>query len=303
MLLGLGIHKSLIGGTETVSGTANAFTGLRNMMKRIDAVRRSITSWIEEEVDIINNNLGFKNTPSIRFSINNLFDQTAYFRLLVDLNDRNIISNRTIIEKIGEMHSIEESRLDNERESRDSGDMMPKYSPFIQSEVPESNFQKELKLKNNNTTIKTSDGPAKDNEPKKRKGRPPGSKDTVTRNRRYKSKAYDIVLGDRIQDTIDPIIDQHYLVYNSLKNKRELSSAQRKELDKIKLQVLSCSENADIESYEDIEKILNSADLHASESFLGRFEENIRNSGSDLNQDDIKSIKSLTFAEMREHTQ
>ena len=303
MLLGLGIHKSLIGGTETVSGTANAFTGLRNMMKRIDAVRRSITSWLEEEVDIINSNLGFKVTPTIRFSINNLFDQTAYFRLLVDLNDRNIISNRTIIEKIGEMHSIEDARLDSERESRDSGNMMPKYSPFIQSEVPESNFEKELKLKNSSTDTKTSNGPSEDKEPSKRNGRPPGSKDTVNRNRRYKSKAHDIILGDHIQDKIDPIIDQHYLVYNSLKNKRELSSAQRKELAKIKLQVLSCSENVDMESYEDIEKILNNADDHMSGAFLGRFEENVKNSGPSLNQDDIKSIKSLTFAEMREYNQ
>jgi len=307
MLLGLGIHKSLIGGTESISGTANAFTGLRNMMKRIDAVRRSITAWLEEEISIINDNLGFKITPSIRFSINNLFDQTAYFRLLVDLNDRNIISNRTIIEKIGEMHSIEDARLASEREAREVGDMMPKYSPFIQSEVPESNFEKELELKDmggsSGPSIKNSGEPAQDNEPTKRMGRPPGSKDTIKRNRRYRSKASDIILGDRIQDKIDPIIDQHYLVYNSLKNKRELSSAQRKELDKIKLQVLSCSENTDIESYEDIEKILNSADDYMSKAFLGRFEENVRGSGPNLNQDDIKSIKSLTFAEMREYIQ
>ena len=58
-----------------------------------------------------------------------------------------------------------------------------------------------------------------------------------------------------------------------------------------------------MESYEDIEKILNNADDHMSGAFLGRFEENVKNSGPSLNQDDIKSIKSLTFAEMREYNQ
>lgn len=304
MLLGLGIHKSLIGGADNMSGTADAFTGLRNMMKRIDAVRRAITTWLQEEVQIISDNLGFKTVPLVKFSINNLFDQTAYFRLLVDLNDRNIISNRTVIDKIGEMWDIEQSRISDEIGFRKSGDMTPKYSPFIQSEVPDSNFKKQKEMQrmsNVQTTKKNTNQPSqpKNEEPDRPMGRPPGSKDSIKRNRKFKSKAFSIILADRIQDNIDPIIDKHYLVYNNLKNKRELSSGQRKELDRIKLQILSCVNDEQINSYEDIEGILNRANNHSSSSFIERFDENLSKAGLNLTQEEIKTVKSITFAEMR----
>lgn len=46
MLLGLGIHRSLVGGSEKLPGTNSAFIGLRNLMKRIDAIRREIVRWV-----------------------------------------------------------------------------------------------------------------------------------------------------------------------------------------------------------------------------------------------------------------
>ena len=121
MLLGLGVHKSLIGGTSGSSGSNDSFMGLRNLMKRIDAIRRAITDWIQTEIDIICEELSFSNKPKIKFSVDNLFDQPSYFKLLTELNDRNVISNQTVVEKIGEMWDIEKARIINENKERDEG--------------------------------------------------------------------------------------------------------------------------------------------------------------------------------------
>ena len=120
MLIGLGIHKSLIGGDESPSAAASAFIGLRNVLKRIDAVRRALSGFVQNEIDIVCEELGFQNKPVVKYKLDDLFEQSSYFRLLVDLNDRNIISNRTIVEKVGEMYDIESERLLEEEDKRES---------------------------------------------------------------------------------------------------------------------------------------------------------------------------------------
>ena len=38
--------------------------------------------------------------PKIKFKIDDLFEQGSFFRLLLDLSDRSIISNRTVVEQV-----------------------------------------------------------------------------------------------------------------------------------------------------------------------------------------------------------
>ena len=181
MLLGLGVHKGLIGGDSNVSGGSDAFVGLRNLMKRIDCVRRAISDWLNEEISSITEEMGLQNKPQIKFSTDNLFDQPTYFKLLLELVDRNVISNQTVVEKIGEMWNIEKSRLSTEETERKEGITQEKFSPFIQTKIPESNHDKKVDFFKNET-VPTTMAPLKDT------GRPPGSKDTVTRTVKKKTK-------------------------------------------------------------------------------------------------------------------
>jgi len=219
IMLGLGIHRSLVGGTASTGAAASAFVGLRNMMKRIDSVRRAVKRWLEHEIDIISKNLGFRNKPIVRFSNNNLFDQQSYFKLLTDLVDRDIVSNRTMVEKIGENWGIEKSRIKEQIETIKEGHP-EKKGPFISPIVPEGNHSKTKEInqighKNakemqklnaaSNKELgnpvdkfkKTDKSPKK---PKKQKGRPSGTKDTVKRNRRFRSKAESLIFVDKIID-------------------------------------------------------------------------------------------------------
>jgi len=264
-------------------------------MKRIDAVRRAISDWINEEIKIITEELGFRNIPVVRFKNDDLFEQSSYFRLLMDLNDRSIISNRTIIEKVGEMWEIENGRLKIEEDLRDDG-MPPKYSPYIQTYVPDENHKKQMELKKTDiknqkakkeSLVSTSDEEGK--EASSKQGRPPGSKDSVKRTRRLKTMSELIVLGDRIQDKLDILCDSEFLKDQGVKNKRMLTSEQKKELDNIKLGIMSIVENDNFDSIRGLKG-------HVDEDFVRIYDEMLSQAGSNLTHSEIRSIRSVAYA-------
>jgi len=251
MLLGLGVHKSLIGGDSSAGGSNDSFMGLRNLMKRIDGIRRAITDWINAEVSIICEELSFQNKPRIKFNVDNLFDQPSYFKLLTELNDRNVISNQTIVEKIGEMWDIEKSRLDAEEKLRKDSLVPEKLSPFIQTKISDSNHKKNKELIN----IKTESPPSSQNnkEPIKTNGRPNGSKDTVKRKVSKRIRAEHLDSATNFHNKIEDILEAFYLDKFKLSNKRQLNSSQKNEIDVAKDRVLAKFKGADLTAEEILE--------------------------------------------------
>lgn len=302
MLLGLGIHKSLIGGDETSAGASGAFMGLRNVMKRIDSVRRSISNWVETEIDVISDSLGIRNKPVVKFKNDDLFEQSSYFRLLMDLNDRSIISNKTIVEKIGEIWEIEKGRVSSEEASRENGDAPPKYSPYIQPYVPDENYKKTKELQKMSDLQKEKQlnkskdlsrlGQPEVKQPSSKQGRPPGSKDIDQRTRRHKTTAELTVLAERIQDKLDKVCDIAYLNDKSIKNKRMLTSNQKQELDDIKLGVMSIVESDGFSSIEGLTG-------HINEEFISVYTDMIKDAGSNLTHSEIRAIRSAAFVESK----
>lgn len=190
MLLGLGVHQTLIGGTGSTSG--DSFVGLRNLMKRIDCVRRAMNDWITNEVNEVCDVMGFQERPKVRFNNDNLFDQPSYFKLLIELVDRGVISNETVVTKIGEMWDIEQSRIKSEEQSRNSKEMPEKLGPFIQPKISESNFKKNKELQGLNTNTSSMPSTSNPSTAPGKPGRPGGSKDTVTRSPKKRTRAEDI---------------------------------------------------------------------------------------------------------------
>lgn len=304
ILVGLGVHRSLVGGSESSNAAASAFVGLRNMMKRIDGVRRLIKSWIENEIDIISSNMGFRHKPKIKFSLTNLFDQQSYFKLLTELVDRDIVSDHTVLEKIGEIPDIEKNRVKRENEQRNSGLLPEKKGQYIQPTVPESNFKKDKeKLKiskklNNTTTPTNTDTNSKSIDPLGKAGRPVGSKDTVKRNRRYRTKAEALITASKIQDKLDDIFDKEYLVYNNISNKRQLSSEDRANLENGKLSILPCLEDDNFSDIADVESAINNADKMVVEEFNKMFKEYTSGMDNSLTLQEKRSIAALIYSEI-----
>jgi len=294
MLIGLGIHKSLIGGDESPSAAASAFIGLRNVLKRIDAVRRALSGFVQNEIDIVCEELGFQNKPVVKYKLDDLFEQSSYFRLLVDLNDRNIISNRTIVEKVGEMYDIESERLLEEEDKRESSGYSPKYSPFIQSYIPDQNKEDFEESTSPPTSVPT-EGVGTDSPMTNRIGRPPGAKDLSKRkNRRFQTMAELIIVGNRIQDKISKNFDEQYLKQNNIENKRFMTSKQRDNLEKMKTIALSQI------SIENIDSTFNMSDFDFDSydsKFIKTCDDSIRSIGKSISLSEIKSIKSAAFAE------
>lgn len=281
MLLGLGIHKSLVGGNAGSSGSNDSFMGLRNLMKRIDAIRRAITDWIETEIEIISSELSFQSRPKIKFSVDNLFDQPSYFKLLTELNDRNVISNQTIVEKIGEMWEIEKSRMAKEESERKDGQIPDKYSPFIQTEIPDSNHKKNKEL----IKIKQESSNQPQNlDPILPTGRPDGSKDTVKRKVSKRIRASKLAEAEDFQSMTDEILDSFYFSKFGLANKRQLNLKQKEELEKAKNKVFASYRGEKIKAEQIIEISQSNFDSSAFEKKLN---------------DEISSIKNPTTSNAR----
>jgi hypothetical protein len=210
----------------------------------------------------------------------------------MDLNDRSIISNRTIVEKIGEMWEIENGRISSEEMSREAGDTPPKYSQYIQSYVPEENHDKQMELKE--TSVPKSPYTNTDEEGKDsglNQGRPPGSKDSFKRKRTIKTVAELIVVGERIQDKLDKICDADYLKEKGIKNKRMLTSDQRQELEDIKLGVMSIVKDDKFSSVRGLTG-------HINEDFIRVYTDMVKQVGSDLTHSEYRAIKSSAFAQV-----
>ena len=285
MLLGLGVHKSLIGGTTGSSGSNDSFMGLRNLMKRIDGIRRAITDWVNEEVSMICEELSFQTKPKIKFNVDNLFDQPSYFKLLTELNDRNVISNQTIVEKIGEMWDIEKARIDTEEKSRKEGLVSEKLSPFIQTKISESNHKKNKELIN--LKIESPSPIAKKQDPIKEAGRPSGSKDTVKRKVSKRIRAQHLDAASKFHNKVEEVLEGYYLSKFGINNKRQLTSAQRFELDTAKDRVLAIFNGKDLNDKEILD--ISMSDSNEYENFKVILQKEVKK----LESPNVSSIKVL----------
>ncbi len=255
ILLGLGVPSSLAGGKETSAGGQNGFMGLKNIISKIDFARRSLTDWLEAEIDIIQANMGFKKRPYIRFSNTNLHDERTIFNLLIQLADRSIISNETVLDRITEVYGVEKVRLYNEEQGRKDGSVPEKASPFHR---PDAQAQRNHEIKKivkqaevNQDTSGDGGGMNSYNESKKvgkmprGRGRPAGTKDSNTRQKRGNVvKSYNELLlyANKTYSFIEDWTKQNMLEMCKASSIRNLTAEQERILDESRIQILSAIE-------------------------------------------------------------
>lgn len=299
ILLALGIPRSLVGGSEKSTGTANMFTGLRNMMKKIEAVRRSLENWIKNEIDIITNNLGFRIKPKIYFAHNDLHDAQVYYKFITDMYDRGLVSDKTILEKVKEDSSIERSRIGSEEIIKKEDGLPERRGPFIEQIPSDKGFVKMDKAHKFNKelqSVKTASNGSPPKKPAKQAGRPNGSKDSKKkRNRRFKSKAEVITFADDLQRKLDLIVDREFLGYYKIDNKRQLTSEQKIELETSKLEMMAVLDSLDFENLEDIGKLMEDIDVDSYNHFMNTYAEYSKGSDS---IEKLRLIKNMVYSEV-----
>jgi len=247
---GLGIPDSLVGGSDL--GTRNAqsaFVQLKTLVERLEYVRGRAICWMEGELRLLADAMGFKNIPAISFGTMSLRDEAAEKQLMIQLLDRGIISSEKATEVFGVNYMIELERLKSEQTVREENPRIleksnPYNRPFSVMEKQNELAIELEKVKINGQADKGGgDNPSGDqprDEGNNPSGRPSSTKDTAPRDARTPTTLSVLnVIADGLMDNIDNLVDSTYLEQLKVKNMRSLTRAQRDELEHTKRGILS----------------------------------------------------------------
>lgn len=260
----LGIPPTLTG-TFGASGTTNNFISLKTLTERLNYVRSILTEFWNYQVKAIQKSMGFRQAAQIEFDFTQLDDPATMMQLMVNLADRNIVSDEFIQRQIKAKPGIEEKRISNEAKKRGRGKMQEKVSPYhavdkdfslekiaLQTGVaspsqvgleldpknPDEKTGLEMRSSPNSPSPKIEDNPSP-GEP----GRPKNSTDETPRERRrFKPaiKAKTELWAKKAQAKISKITNPILLERFEKRNMRSLSSQQTQEAEKVKFEIL-CS--------------------------------------------------------------
>lgn len=252
---GLGVPPTLTGMASNGGGFTNNFISLKTLLERLQYGRDQLIRFWAKELEIVRKSMGFRYKAHIQFDQMTLSDEAAEKNLLIQLADRDIISNETLLERFKEIPQIENIRLKREVNKRDAvgpPKASPYHNPNHDQDLEKMDKQGQINLKqekekqksvkrNTNTDIKDNGRPPNslDNGPRKKRSEKPKSTPGV---------ADMLIWAERSWDNISGIINSAYLSSNNKKNLRQLTKAEIKDLEHLKLQIFS-----NMLPYEDID--------------------------------------------------
>jgi len=268
----LGIPPTLTG-TFGASGTTNNFISLKTLTERLNYVRSVLLSFWNEQIQIVQKSMGFRFGAQVEFDFMHLEDPSTMAQLLINLADRNIVSDEFVQRNIKAKPEIEQKRILNETKQRDRGVMQEKVSPY--HAVDKEYGLEKIALQTGVATPsevgldlnerKDGESPAlemrtkkreekKDDTPKQQElpfpeendntgvpGRPKNSNDTEQRKPRgFKPalKASIELWAKKTQEKISKTVNPALLAQFDKKNMRSLSSEEFEQAEKIKFEIL-----------------------------------------------------------------
>lgn len=272
---GLGIPPTLTG-TYGAAGTTNNFISLKTLTQRLQYGRKVLIAFWKHEIAMVQKAMGFKQPAKVEFDRMDLSNEEAEKALLIQLADRNVISDELLQRVFGFDPDIEKNRLNRESRERDSERMVQKAGPFF-----DANFENSMKKMALQLGLATPSQVGLELEPKKRgemnavevktqftppklgplgggnpstqeslpgqpqQGRPRNSKDTQQR----KTKQFTPQTGASLnlwtmntQEKISDIINPHLLEFYNKKNMRSLSSVEYDEAENTKTKIFFAME-------------------------------------------------------------
>lgn len=128
---GLGIPPTLTGASGSSGGYTNNYVSLKTLIERLEYGREVLAQFWRQEIDYVRKAMGFRLPAEIHFDSIILSDEAAQKKLLMDLADRDIISQETLLERFREIPSIEKVRVRREERNRNNDSSAPKKaSPY-----------------------------------------------------------------------------------------------------------------------------------------------------------------------------
>lgn len=324
---GLGIPPTLTG-TFGASGTTNNFISLKTLTQRLQYGRDILVSFWEKEIALVQKAMGFRYGAKIEFDRMDLSNEDAEKALLIQLADRNLISDELLQKRFGFDPDMEKTRLNREDRERVSERMVQKAGPWhdpnpevalrkialqngivtpsqvgLELDKKKVGEKTGIEMKTPSFPTKLANDPSSDSLPKESgEGRPKLSKDSNKRKPRSfspRTGAQLMIWANATQDKISNIINPIVLDFYNKKNLRSLSNSESTYLEDLKTNIL-----LNIIPYTKIENdIILSSFASASEfntSVLSNYYNWLKNLKSDIGRDlsveEIKQAKTSYYS-------
>lgn len=323
---GLGIPPTLTGASSS-GGYTNNYVSLKTLIERLEYGREVLSQFWRHEIKMVQKAMGFRLPAEIHFDSIVLSDEAAQKKLLMDLADRDIISQETLLERFREIPSIERVRVRREERERTNDVAAPKKAspyhnpqhkqdvakiamtkdvldngeyleslglPPVSVEEPVKEEVKKLPLDNENT------------EPVNENGRPKFSRDTQKRKeKRVLPRSSDATAKTlwamEAQAKISEIVSPVALAHFDKKNVRSLNKAEVDQLEHLKLCILTGMQPF-MEIDEAVVKQLIDNKSKPSQAFhdlaQAKKQDFIKSNKRDPNTSEMRFIYSATFGEM-----
>lgn len=323
---GLGIPPTLTGASGS-GGYTNNYVSLKTLIERLEYGREVLSQFWRHEIKMVQKAMGFRLPAEIHFDSIVLSDEAAQKKLLMDLADRDIISQETLLERFREIPSIERVRVRREERERTNDVAAPKKAspyhnpqhkndvakiamtkdvldngeyleslglPPVSVEEPVKEEVRKLPLDNENT------------EPVNENGRPKFSRDTQKRKeKRVLPRSSDATAKTlwamEAQAKISEIVSPVALAHFDKKNVRSLNKAEVDQLEHLKLCILTGMQPF-MEIDEAVVKQLIDNKSKPSQAFhdlaQAKKQDFIKSNKRDPNTSEMRFIYSATFGEM-----
>lgn len=254
----LGIPPTLTG-TFGSAGTTNNFISLKTLVERLNYVRSILIKFWNEQIKLVQRAMGFRQPAIVEFDIMYLEDPASMANLLLNMADRNIVSDEFVRRHIKAVPEIEDRRVQQENKSRDNKDM-EKVSPYHQvdkdyglkkialqtgvSSPSEVGLELEKKTDDSLVDVREKEKSGPSVEPENnvgQPGRPKNSNDVQKRKPKQftpKLKASAELWAKQAQEQISKIINPVLLEAFEKSSLRNLNSEQFEELESIKFEIL-----------------------------------------------------------------
>lgn len=259
---GLGIPPTLTGAAGASGGYTNNYVSLKTLIERLEYGREVLTEFWRQEIDHVRKAMGFRLPAEIHFDSIILSDEAAQKKLLMDLADRDIISQETLLERFREIPSIEKVRVRREEKARMNDKTAPKkagpyHNPQHKQDIVKLGMTKDavdteeyfsrLGIPHKQQEVQITDTKRIEEdkkEPVNEGGRPKFSRDTEPRKqRRVLPKSGDptsatlwaIKAQEKISEVLTPAACAHF----GKKDARALSKSEVDQLEYLKICILT----------------------------------------------------------------
>lgn len=244
---GLGIPTTLAGSSDS-AGSTNNFISLKTLLQRLEYGRSILNEFWCHELEHVRQAVGIAKPARIEYDVPNLTDDQGRKALLVQLADRNLISDELIQKAFDHDPEMEKIRMKRENKERDDQNRIRRLTPYDSAD-----FEKVVlkSLLNQglispsalNINIDPSDVLETDNDSSGPigQGRPVNSRDSEPRKRREFrpiSGLSNQIWAATAQEMITEFVKPIFLKHTNKSSIRALSSDETKSYEELKVAVL-----------------------------------------------------------------